>query len=221
MKFLVIRKVRTGTGMTPGAEVVRAHKEVVLSAVKCGDADCAYAFVGGGGFSIQNANSAEDLNQRLMSSPLALFYEFEVHALADYGRFMETVAENLEKQQLLATLKNTWEQSIPDFNAAFQTQNNNTAANQFVNKYYDPNITVTKPSGAKLHPRADVLADFMQSCPQFYPTNITTMDPVSGKVIGNGKFHDNDHPGTRTIHFDFTWVQSPSGNWIVTEVWAT
>jgi hypothetical protein len=99
MKFLVIRKVRTGTGMTATAEMVRAHKEVVLSAVKRGDADCAYAFLGGGGFSIQNANSAEDLNQRLMGSPLALFYEFDVRALTDYGKFMDTVAQALEKQK--------------------------------------------------------------------------------------------------------------------------
>jgi hypothetical protein len=99
MKFLVIRKLRTGTGMTPTAEMVRAHKEVVLSAVERGDADCAYAFLGGGGFSIQNANSAEELNQRLMGSPLGLFYEFDVRALTDYGKFMDTVAQALEKQK--------------------------------------------------------------------------------------------------------------------------
>jgi len=46
MKFLVISKPRTGTGMTPTAEMIRAHKEVVLSAVKRGEADCAYAFLG-------------------------------------------------------------------------------------------------------------------------------------------------------------------------------
>jgi hypothetical protein len=46
--------------------MIRAHKEVVLSAVKRGEADCAYAFLGGGGCSIQNANSAEELNQSLM-----------------------------------------------------------------------------------------------------------------------------------------------------------
>ena len=85
--------------MIPTVEMVRAHKEVVLSAVKRGDADCAYAFLGGGGFSIQNAESAEDLNQRLMGSPLALFYEFDVRALTDYGKFMDTVAQALEKQK--------------------------------------------------------------------------------------------------------------------------
>ena len=75
------------------------EKELLLGAVKRGEADCAYAFLGGGGFSIQNANSAEDLNQRMMSSPLALFYEFDVRALTDYGKFMDTVAQALEKQQ--------------------------------------------------------------------------------------------------------------------------
>jgi len=85
--------------MIPTAEMVRAHKEVVLSAVKRGDADCTYAFLGGGGFSIQNADSADDLSQRLMGSPLALFYEFDVRALTDYGKFMDTVAQALEKQK--------------------------------------------------------------------------------------------------------------------------
>ena len=98
MKFLVIRKIRTGTGMQPTSQMIRAHKEVVLGAVKRGEADCAYAFLGGGGFSIQNANSAEELNQRLMGSPLGLFYEYDVCALTDYGQFMDTVAQALEKQ---------------------------------------------------------------------------------------------------------------------------
>ena len=85
--------------MTPTVEMVRAHKEVVLSAVKRGEADCPYAFLTGGGFSIQNANSAEELNQRLMGSQLGLFYEFDVRALTDYGKFMDTVAQALEKQK--------------------------------------------------------------------------------------------------------------------------
>ncbi len=98
MKFLVIRKPRTGTGVQPTSQMIRAHKEVVLNAVKRGEADCTYAFLGGGGFSIQNANSTEELNQRLMGSPLALFYEFDVRALTDYGQFMDTVAQAFEKQ---------------------------------------------------------------------------------------------------------------------------
>jgi len=101
MKFLVIRKPRVGGSLRPTAQMLRAQKELVLGAVKRGDADCTYAFVGGGGFSVQNANSAEDLNQRLMGSPMGLFYDFEVHTLVDYGQHMDTIAqafEALEKQ---------------------------------------------------------------------------------------------------------------------------
>jgi hypothetical protein len=61
MKFLVIGKVRTGIGMQPTSRMIRAQKELVLGAVERGEADCAYAFLGGGGFSIQNANSSEEL----------------------------------------------------------------------------------------------------------------------------------------------------------------
>jgi len=34
-----------------------------------------------------------------MSSPLGLFYEFDVRALTDYGKFMDTVAEAFQKQK--------------------------------------------------------------------------------------------------------------------------
>jgi hypothetical protein len=33
MKFLLIRKPRMGTGMTPTSDMVRAHKETVLGAL--------------------------------------------------------------------------------------------------------------------------------------------------------------------------------------------
>ena len=36
MKFLVIRKRRMGTGMMPTSQMIRAHKDMVLSAVKLG-----------------------------------------------------------------------------------------------------------------------------------------------------------------------------------------
>jgi glycine betaine/choline ABC-type transport system substrate-binding protein len=98
MKYLVILKPRIGTGITRTVQMIRAQKETVLGALKRGEIDCTYAFVGGGGFRIQNANSTEELNQRLMGSPLGLFYEFDVRALTDYAQFMDTVAEAVEKQ---------------------------------------------------------------------------------------------------------------------------
>ena len=70
MKFLVIRKPRVGAPVQPTSQTIRAQKEGLLAAIKRGEIDCTYAFVGGGGFSIANANSAEELNQRMFSSPL-------------------------------------------------------------------------------------------------------------------------------------------------------
>jgi hypothetical protein len=99
MKFLVIRKPRPGALVQPTSQTIRAQKEGLLSAIKRGEVDCAYAFVDGGGISIANANSAEELNQRLFSSPLGLFYQFEVHVLSDYSKFMDTVAQALETQE--------------------------------------------------------------------------------------------------------------------------
>ena|SRR5215469_6662660 len=99
MKFLVIRKPRVGALVQPSSQTIRAHKEGLLAAIKRGDVDCAYAFIGGGGFSITNANSADEVNQRLFGSPLGLFYEFEVRPLADYAKFMDTVAEALEARE--------------------------------------------------------------------------------------------------------------------------
>ncbi len=97
MKFLVIRKPRMVTANMPTSQMIRAQKEAVLGSVQRGEGDCTYAFVGGGGFSIQNANSAEELNQRLMGSPMGLFYDFDVRALTDYGQYMDTVAQAFEK----------------------------------------------------------------------------------------------------------------------------
>jgi hypothetical protein len=99
MKFLVIRKPRMVTANMPTSQMIRAQKEAVLGSVQRGEGDCTYAFVGGGGFSIQNANSAEELNQRLMGSPMGLFYDFDVRALTDYGQYMDTVAQAFEKQR--------------------------------------------------------------------------------------------------------------------------
>jgi hypothetical protein len=99
MKFLVIRKPRVGAVVQPTGQLLRAQKEGLLAAIKRGEVDCAYAFVGGGGFSIINANSTEEVNERLFGSPLGLFYEFEVRPLADYGKFMDTAAQALEARE--------------------------------------------------------------------------------------------------------------------------
>ena len=97
MKFLLIRKPRVGV-QPPTAQTIRAQKEYVLGLAKKGVVDCVYAFVGGGGCSIVNAESHEKLNEMLFAGPMALNYEYEMHALSDYGSFMEGVAGAFEKQ---------------------------------------------------------------------------------------------------------------------------
>jgi len=98
MKFLLIRRPRVGAER-PTAQTIRAHKEYVLGKVKEGVIDCTYAFVGGGGCSIINADSAERLNEQLFAGPLARFYEYEVRALSDYASFMDGVARAIESQE--------------------------------------------------------------------------------------------------------------------------
>lgn len=97
MKFLLIRRPRPGAER-PTSQAIRAQKEYVLGKVKEGVVDCTYAFVGGGGCSIINADSADRLNEQLFGGPLALFYEYEIRALSDYASFMDGVAKAIERQ---------------------------------------------------------------------------------------------------------------------------
>ena len=97
MKFLLIRRPRPGAER-PTSQAIRAQKEYVLGKVKEGVVDCTYAFVGGGGCSIINADSADRLNEQLFGGPLALFYEYEIRALSDYASFMDGVAKAIDRQ---------------------------------------------------------------------------------------------------------------------------
>jgi muconolactone delta-isomerase len=98
MKFLVIRKPRFGTGRVATSKLIREAKQSAAEAVKAGTIDCIYALPGGvGNVAIVNADSPEQLNERLMATPLFLYSEYEVRALTDYSKYMENVAAALEK----------------------------------------------------------------------------------------------------------------------------
>jgi muconolactone delta-isomerase len=58
---------------------------------------------GGGNVTIANADSPEQLNEILMSTPLFLYSEYEVRALTDYDKYMENVAAALEKREKSGT----------------------------------------------------------------------------------------------------------------------
>ena len=100
MKFLLIRRplhIRGG-GAPPTSKAIREHKEYALDALKRGTLDCLYSFAGGqGSFSIINANSAEELNERTVKTPLFLDSEFEIHPLSDFSKYMDEVAAVVEK----------------------------------------------------------------------------------------------------------------------------
>jgi muconolactone delta-isomerase len=98
MKFLVVRKPRFGTGRLATARLIREQKQRVAEAIKAGTIDCIYAFPGGGGnVLIVNADSAEQLNERIMATPLFLYSEYEIRPLTDYNQYMENVAAALER----------------------------------------------------------------------------------------------------------------------------
>lgn len=99
MKFLVIRKPRFATGRVATAKLIREQKQRVAEAIKTGLIDCIYAFPGGGGnVLIANADSTEQLNERITATPLFLYSEYEIRALTDYNQYMENVAAALDRQ---------------------------------------------------------------------------------------------------------------------------
>ncbi len=96
MKFLVMRRpIRSNP---PTSKAIREHREHVLDAVNRGELDCVYSFPGGGGsVSILNANSAEEVNERVMNTSLYLASEFEIHPLSDFFKYIDDVGAALKK----------------------------------------------------------------------------------------------------------------------------
>jgi hypothetical protein len=94
MKFLVIAKPpATITGAT-----IQAVRERFKNNIKSGVSDCGYFFANGGrAISITNADSAEELAQRMLANgwpPL----ESEVYPLVEFDKYLEAVSEALGKQ---------------------------------------------------------------------------------------------------------------------------
>jgi muconolactone delta-isomerase len=99
MKFLVLVKSRVGV---PAPEnpvaLYKAAREAIETALADGSLDCAYQFAHPGrSVSINNADSAEELWERIAAYPLAPFLEFEVHPLADVMYVFDKSIERMEK----------------------------------------------------------------------------------------------------------------------------
>jgi muconolactone delta-isomerase len=86
MKYLVISRRRDGIPVPPDvvAGMLLAQRDWVQEKLDDGTFDCAYTFAqGGGGISIVNAESGEDLHRIATSSPLFGISNVELQPLAD------------------------------------------------------------------------------------------------------------------------------------------
>jgi hypothetical protein len=88
MKYLV---TVTPGPMPPPLEAIRAAREWLDDKVADGTFEAAYAFADGGGFSISDAGSHEELMDMLLDYPMSPFVSYDVKALvaseAAFDRF--------------------------------------------------------------------------------------------------------------------------------------
>lgn len=98
MKFLV---TVTPGPMPPPPELVHAARDWLQAKVDDGTFECVYAFPEGGGFSIGQNDSHEQLMDQLMDYPLSPFVDYEVHALVEldaaFDRFIPFVERMSER----------------------------------------------------------------------------------------------------------------------------
>jgi hypothetical protein len=98
MKYLVIANPKTVP--IPMDQIVNLYKAAIAwvdERLKNGKIDCTYIYVGGGGFSIGNVNSQEELFDELLSYPLYGFFDWEVKALVDWKHGYNSVIELYKK----------------------------------------------------------------------------------------------------------------------------
>ena len=80
MKFLITTKRRTNP--LP-VETMEPARNWINAKLRDGTLDCCYGLVTGGGVSIANAKSHEDLMKMLMEYPESRYVDFEVQDLCD------------------------------------------------------------------------------------------------------------------------------------------
>jgi hypothetical protein len=92
--------------MPPPVDLVRSAQEWLGAKLDDGTFECAYAFPGGGGCSIGEYDSHEQLMELLMEYPLSPFVEYDVSALVDldaaFDRFIPFV-ERISEQMAAAS----------------------------------------------------------------------------------------------------------------------
>ncbi len=94
MKFLVT--VRPGP-MPPPPELFRSAQEWIQAKLDDGTFECVYAYPEGGGCSIGDNDSAEQLMEELLDYPLSPFVEYEVRPLVDLNAAFDRAIPYVEK----------------------------------------------------------------------------------------------------------------------------
>ncbi len=85
MKFLVT--ARPGSTPIPPEHAVGLYTAAMTwvdERLKNGKLDCHYTFPDRGGFAIANVNSAEELDDEILSYPLYPFFDWEVKVLVEW-----------------------------------------------------------------------------------------------------------------------------------------
>lgn len=86
MKFLIVTKRRANPLPIETMEPARVWIKTML---QNGTLDCCYGFLNGGGISIMNAKSHEDLMRLLMEYPESRWVDFEIQGLCDINTMFE------------------------------------------------------------------------------------------------------------------------------------
>jgi hypothetical protein len=96
MKYYV--SARPGP-VPPPPEVFDAAFEWVEGRLDDGTFDCVYGFLGGGGFSVTNADSHDEILRMMADYPLFGFSEWDVQPLLDFGAERDTLRAKLVEAQ--------------------------------------------------------------------------------------------------------------------------
>ena len=94
MKFLIMGlPIPLPVPPEQGAELYQAAREWIGERLEDGRMDCAYVFAEGGGLSIVNAETHEQIFDELLSYPPYSFFKWEVKPLCDWEHTFGTIVE--------------------------------------------------------------------------------------------------------------------------------
>ena len=97
MKYLVIgNQVVMAAEHKAQADFLKRTRDWVNAKLADGTLDCAYSFPAGGGFFIFNADSHEDLMQKIIDFPLRPLTELEIQPICDFNKATDMVVDSIK-----------------------------------------------------------------------------------------------------------------------------